>query len=425
MATPLNVALDERAALKSEALSILDAATGARTAQQTQRLQAIEARMQTIDADIERLRKASSAEKAEAAAVVSDLTGLRPTGRRFTEMFGATTLSNDGWSNADEFLSVLHNGLSDGRLRSAVATGGIGADGGFSVPTQYAAQWLDASLESEIVRPRATVWPMTSSQRRVPGWDASDSSSVLFGAFSGQWVAEGEEINVEIPKMRAMLLIANKLGILTQSSNELLADGLGYDSQLSSAIVRALGWFLDSAFLTGDGVAKPLGVINAPCTITVSKESGQTAATINYTNLTKMFARMAPASVPNSVWVANSTTIPQLAALTVTIGTGGSHIPVMTESNGRFTILTRPVIFTEKVPALGTVGDIGLYDFSQYAIGMRKEISLDRSQHAGFTRDTAYFRGLLRADGAPTWAKAYTPKNGDTLSPFVILETRS
>ena len=134
-----------------------------------------------------------------------------------------------------------------------------------------------------------------------------------------------------------------------------------------------------------------------------------------------MFSRMHPASISNSVWVANSATIPQLTQLGVPVGTGGAHVPVLSDSNGKFTILTRPVLFTEKVPTLGTEGDIGLYDFSQYSIGLRADISLDRSTDVGFTRDTSYFRGLLRADGMPSWAKPYTPKNGDTLSPFVVL----
>ena len=50
-------------------------------------------------------------------------------------------------------------------------------------------------------------------------------------------------------------------------------------------------------------------------------------------------------------------------------------------------------------------------------------MSIDRSQHVGFTRDTVYYRGLLRADGRPTWPSVYTPANGSTLSPFVVFAT--
>jgi HK97 family phage major capsid protein len=48
----------------------------------------------------------------------------------------------------------------------------VPSGGGFAVPEEFAAWLLDSSLESEIVRPRATVWPMKSDTIKVPGWDA-------------------------------------------------------------------------------------------------------------------------------------------------------------------------------------------------------------------------------------------------------------
>jgi hypothetical protein len=63
-----------------------------------------------------------------------------------------------------------------------------------------------------------------------------------------------------------------------------------------------------------------------------------------------MFSRLSPASIGNFDWLAHSSTIPQLAALSIPIGTGGSHVPVMSESSGQFRILTRPVIFSRVSP---------------------------------------------------------------------------
>jgi len=62
--------------------------------------------------------------------------------------------------------------------------------------------------------------------------------------------------------------------------------------------------------------------------------------------------------------------------MTITIGTGGAQIPVFREESGKFTLLGKEVLFTEKCPALGAKGDLILADLSQYAIGMRKEIAL-------------------------------------------------
>ena len=96
----------------------------------------------------------------------------------------------------------------------------------------------------------------------------------------------------------------------------------------------------------------------------------------------------------------------------------------MTEHNGQFTILTRPVIFSEKMKALGALGDIAICDFSQYCVGLRREASLDKSQHVGFTSDSTTYRLIIRVDGQPTLSSPITPLNGSTLSPFVVLEAR-
>jgi len=347
-------------------------------------------------------------------------------GKRFCEMFPAARIDGGGWKDPNEFFGVLHSNLSDPRLVPLAAMGeSTSSGGGFAVPSEMTAEWLDSALESEIVRPRATVWPMTSATRKVPGWEDSDNSSTLFGGFSHQWLSENTSATDSDPKLRSIQLVAKKLALFTKASNELIADGLSLESQLDSAMIRATGFSLDYSFLRGTGAGQPLGVLNAPSLVTASKETAQVAGTLTYGNLCAMFARLAPGCVPNSVWVASVSCIPQLAQLSIILGTGGSHIPVMTSDNGEFHVLTRPVVFTEKLPALGTVGDILLVDFSQYAVGIRQEMSVESSRHVGWQSDQTGYRCIIRVDGQPTWASAHTPRNGgDSLSWAVALETR-
>jgi len=47
-----------------------------------------------------------------------------------------------------------------------------------------------------------------------------------------------------------------------------------------------------------------------------------------------------------------------MLTMTITIGTGGAQIPVFREESGKFTLLGKEVLFTEKCPALGAKGDL-------------------------------------------------------------------
>jgi HK97 family phage major capsid protein len=127
------------------------------------------------------------------------------------------------------------------------------------------------------------------------------------------------------------------------------------------------------------------------------------------------------------VWVASQSTIPQLLTLSQAIGTGGTHYwPALREAKtGGMTLLTRPIIWTEKLPLLGQLGDFLLCDFSQYVIGMRQQVRVESSNAPHFSTDIKDWRAVLRADGQASWDQALTLKDGTTqVSPFVALEAR-
>lgn len=325
------------------------------------------------------------------------------------------------------FFSAMFSGRHHEGLIRASMTETIPSDGGFLVPVEQAAKIHAVSLENEIVQPRCYVQPMISNTCKIPAMSIGDHGTALFGGFTASYTAETGTITEHSPKARSMTLDAKKLTGLIRFSSELSADTPGGMGQIETLCGRGLAWYRDRAFLKGIGAGEPLGILNAPCTIAVSKESGQAAGTIVYENLTKIMGRLFAGSFQNSVWVAHQTTIPQLLSLSIGIGTGGSHIPVMGRgANGGFEILTRPVLFTEKVETLGTQGDIGLFDFSQYVVGLRSEMRFDTSIHVAFTTDEILSRIIERHDGQPLWDAPLTLADGvTTVSPFVLLESRT
>jgi HK97 family phage major capsid protein len=89
-------------------------------------------------------------------------------------------------------------------------------------------------------------------------------------------------------------------------------------------------------------------------------------------------------------------------------------------------ILGRPVIFTEKLPTVGTTGDICFADLSYYLIGDRQVMQASSSEHYQFQNDKTAFRIISRVDGRPWLQSPITPKNNSasTLSAFVQLASR-
>jgi HK97 family phage major capsid protein len=213
--------------------------------------------------------------------------------------------------------------------------------------------------------------------------------------------------------------------------NELLADAPAFASFFDTIFPRAIAWFEDIAFMTGTGVGEPLGFINCPASVQVSKESAQATGTIVWENIVKMFARMLPTALGNAVWICSIDTFPELATMALSVGTGGGPVWMGNYTNPGaatppVTILGRPVYFTEKTPALSTTGDISFVDLSYYLIGDRQMMQSASSEQYKFQNDKTAFRVIERLDGRPWIQSAITPHNNssNTLSPFVQLQSR-
>jgi HK97 family phage major capsid protein len=345
--------------------------------------------------------------------------------KTYRDLYGAA----DGCKWEDKsinfFDAVLSGRHHPGLIRAGMSET-VPSDGGFLIPTQYAEKIHAVSLENEIIMPRCFVQPMKSNSIKIPAMSIGAHSSNLYGGFTASYVAEAGTITEQNPKVRSMELNAKKLVGLIRFSSELSQDIPGGENQLIQLCGRGLSWYRDRAFLKGSGAGEPLGILNSNCLISVTPETGQTADTIVYENLTKMMSRMFAGSFGNSFWLCHQSTIPQLLTLSVSVGTGGNSIPVMTRSNGGFEILTRPVVFTEKTEKVGDLGDVLLIDASQFVVGLRGEMRFDTSIHPGFLTDEIYARIVERHDAEPLWDSPLTLEDGTTtVSPFVALAERA
>ncbi len=301
--------------------------------------------------------------------------------------------------------------------------------GGFLVPEDFRATIMEKVLEASIVRSRASVINMGSRTTSIPYVDETTHSGSLFGGMTFAWIPESGTITTSTAKFGTVKLEAQKLTGGAAIPNELFSDAPGLTSFIDRSLPTGLAWNEDLAFLTGTGVGEPLGVHTSPALLTITKETGQAASTVVVENLVKMYARMLPSSLGAAVWIANQTLLPQLITMALDVGTGGSVVGLLsggTVANApTLSILGRPLLITEKVPALGTANDLSFVDLGMYLVGDRQALTMESSQHSQFMADQTEIKIIERVDGRPWVQSVLTPNAGDTLSPYVVLGVRS
>ena len=210
-------------------------------------------------------------------------------------------------------------------------------------------------------------------------------------------------------------------------TEELLSDAPALSAWVTPAFQREFSFKISDALINGTGVGMPLGILNAGCTVEVTAETGQGAATLIADNVIKMYARRFGPNTGNYAWLINQDIEPQLHTMSLIIGAGGVpvYMPAGGWSGAQYgSLFGRPVIPCEQCATLGTVGDIILADLSQYIIAEKGGVQSASSIHVKFLEGETLFRFTYRCDGQPWWNAALTRyKGSSTQSPFVALSS--
>lgn len=363
------------------------------------------------------------------------LPALKPAQRGFGTMFEQSVSDQyEGrFKNLADFSLAVWHGNDSRLLRNSTMTTGEGVSAGYLVPIQFVNQMMDAALAQEVIRPRANVVPMTSKLATVASFDSLDGTNSKRAGLQMYWEPETWQMTEQKATAAQIELVAKKANVFVVVSQELAADAPMFDRQLTQAMVSAVAAGLDYAFINGTGAGMPLGMINAPCTIEVAKESGQAANTLLIQNLMKMVGRLSPASFTRATWLVHPTMIPQLYGLSYLVknvaGTenvGGGHVQaVTTDGDGNLRIFGRPAVVTDACSVLSARGDIVLADLTKYMIGLRQDMRMARDESRYFDTDEIAFKLTIRLDGAPEASGPTKLRDGtNTVSPIVVLQAR-
>ena len=317
----------------------------------------------------------------------------------------------------------------DAQEKAALMETRVGDDGGIMVPPEFSNKLFSLAKEKSQIWSRATMLPVNGNAVSLPSIsNYTHASDTYYGGVYNTWLQEGGTGTAVQPKFDMLQFRLHDNMTLVPITNDLLRDSPVTIAPLIETMVsNALGLTMDNVMLNGDGVGKPLGMFNSNCRIEITKESDQTAATVVAENIIKMFTRFNMSYIRNAIWMLNQTVMAQLMQLNIASGTAGSLIympPGGLSQSPYGNIFGIPLVYTEFCKTLGTVGDISLADPSQY-------LAIDKAEEAAWSKEIYFLynksvlRVMYRADGQMWQNTAFTPANGDTLSPVITLESRT
>lgn len=335
----------------------------------------------------------------------------------------------NGFGSAGEWLMAVkkagQTGELDKRFLATTIKETVGEDGGFLVPEEISGAILKKINGDESLMSRTTAIQVGGNSLTIN----VDENAPWSGGVQAYWTAEGATITESKPAFKQASWRLQKLAALVKATDELLDDATALESYILASAPNAIMHLVNKAILTGNGIGKPLGIVNSPFAVTVSKESGpQTADTVVAANVVKMYSRMFPQSRSNAVWIINPAVEEQLRLMK---DPADNYIYLAPGSQMNQTpygsLLGRPVLpLMGGTPALGDLGDIIFADLSYYymirkAAGVKSATSI----HLHFDKEVTSFRFSLRLDGKCPYQSAVTTENGSySMSAFVLLESR-
>jgi HK97 family phage major capsid protein len=312
------------------------------------------------------------------------------------------------------------------------ASEGTPSDGGWLVQSQFSAPLWEKTYEAGQLMQRVNRQPIGAGFNRLSYNQIDESSRAngsRWGGIQMYWANEAGSVTATKPKLEQKSLALEKLMGVCYATDELIADTTALEAYVNRTFPKEAAFKVELAMVRGGGAGTPMGLLASPALVSQAKETGQAAATIVSQNIMKMWSRMWTSSRLNAIWLVSQDVEPQLWGMSQTVGTGGQPVflpPGGLSQSPYATLFSRPIIPCEYTSVLGTVGDIILWDPTEYMLIDKGGVQPASSIHVAFLTDEMTYRFTFRVNGMPQWSLPLTPySGGPTVSPFVALATRA
>ena len=266
---------------------------------------------------------------------------------------------------------------------------GTDSEGGYLVPDEFERTLVQKLTAANVLRPLCHVIQTSYGDRKIP---------VVASKGTADWVDEEGTYPLSDDTFSPVVLGAYKLATMIKVSEELLSDSVfDIEGYVSEQFGKRIGDKEEDAFLTGNGVSKPIGILHTTGGAEVGVTTAGVAAITGDELIDLVYSLRAPYR-KSAVFVLNDTTVKLLRKLK---DGDGQYLwrPGITE-NAPDTILGHRIVTSEFMPGVSAGNkSIAFGDFSYYWIADRQGRTFKRLNELYATTGQIGFLASQRLDG--------------------------
>jgi HK97 family phage major capsid protein len=296
----------------------------------------------------------------------------------------------------------VHPSLKPFSAVTTFGSEGVGADGGYAVPPDFARGILRAVTGGTSFVGALNVRYTTSNMLEMPTdettpWQTDEG-------ITAERTEEGAAITASKVKFGQNKIPLYAAKALVHVTEENLQDVPFLGAYVIEKMGEKIRYIVEDWAMNGSGVAAVLGFLGADSLITTAKESTQTRATTPLVpkNVFKMAGSLVGDGFSRAFWAINPTVLPEIWDLTSgTTSPTPLYVSDMSKAPGGL-LLGRPIFLSEACAAVGTAGDIVLVDPAGYTFVTKAEgLSTATTIAFAFDQGLQSFRATMRVGGAP------------------------
>lgn len=313
-------------------------------------------------------------------------------------------------------------------MKAASQRESVGEDGGFLLPDELLQKIESAQQGDESLLTRCRQFKTKGNRITLP-IDESAPWSGESSNFDCEWVGEEKTAQESKKTLGETDIKLHKLQAKISVTDEMLEDSALIESMIMSDVPGVIMAKVNNAIISGSGIKMPQGILKSGFGFEVAKEGAQTAATINFANLKKLYTHSLPQAKRNGVFVYNVACEEELIGMQLN-GNADSpsvYLPGQSMANAPYgTLWGKPAFpMAGAMPALGQQGDIAFIDFSYYYAVLKNGLNKKVSVHALWDEDKTSYKFTLRMGGKCPFTKPAATEHGDyKLSGFTYLQER-